>query len=41
MAGTGYKGSRINDVDQFLKGDGLDSGAREGPSGSTSAIATM
>ena len=28
MAGTSYKGSKIKDVDQFLKGDGLDS-ARE------------
>jgi len=28
MAGTSYKGSEIRDVDQFLKGDGLDS-ARE------------
>lgn len=28
MAGTSYKGSEIKDVDQFLKGDGLDS-ARE------------
>ena len=28
MAGTSYKGSAIGDVDQFLKGDGLDS-ARE------------
>jgi len=25
MAGTSYKGSEIKDVDQFLKGDGLDS----------------
>jgi hypothetical protein len=25
MAGTSYKGSQIKDVDQFLKGDGLDS----------------
>ena len=25
MAGTSYKGSQITDVDQFLKGDGLDS----------------
>lgn len=25
MAGTSYKGSDIKDVDQFLKGDGLDS----------------
>jgi hypothetical protein len=25
MAGTSYKGSTIKDVDQFLKGDGLDS----------------
>lgn len=28
MAGTSYKGSEIKDVDQFVKGDGLDS-ARE------------
>jgi len=28
MAGTSYKGSEIKDVDQFIKGDGLDS-ARE------------
>lgn len=28
MAGTGYKGSDITDVDQFIKGDGLES-ARE------------
>ena len=28
MAGTSYKGSEIKDIDQFLKGDGLDS-ARE------------
>lgn len=28
MAGSSYKGSEIKDVDQFLKGDGLDS-ARE------------
>ena len=28
MAGTSYKGSQINDIDQFIKGDGLDS-ARE------------
>ena len=28
MAGTSYKGSEIKDVDQFLKGEGLDS-ARE------------
>ena len=28
MAGTSYKGSEIENVDQFLKGDGLDS-ARE------------
>ena len=25
MAGTSYKGSQIKDVDQFLKGDGLES----------------
>ena len=25
MAGTSYKGSEIKDVDQFVKGDGLDS----------------
>jgi len=25
MAGTSYKGSEIKDIDQFLKGDGLDS----------------
>ncbi len=25
MAGTSYKGSEIKDVDQFLKGEGLDS----------------
>jgi len=25
MAGTSYKGSKIEDVDHFLKGDGLDS----------------
>lgn len=25
MAGTSYKGSKIDDVDHFLKGDGLDS----------------
>ena len=25
MAGTSYKGSEIKDVDQFIKGDGLDS----------------
>ncbi|MEM7225571.1 MAG: hypothetical protein AAF495_21515 [Pseudomonadota bacterium] len=25
MAGTSYKGSQITDVDQFIKGDGLDS----------------
>ena len=25
MAGTSYKGSTIKDVDQFIKGDGLDS----------------
>ena len=25
MAGTSYKGSQITDVDQFLKGDGLES----------------
>ncbi len=25
MAGTSYKGSQIKDVDQFLKGDGIDS----------------
>jgi len=25
MAGTSYKGTEIKDVDQFLKGDGLDS----------------
>ena len=28
MAGTSYKGSQIDDIDQFIKGDGLDS-ARE------------
>ena len=25
MAGTQYRGSEITDVDQFIKGDGLDS----------------
>ncbi len=40
MAGTSYKGSEIESVDQFLKGDGLDS-ARERRSASTSATATM
>ena len=25
MAGTSYKGTEISDVDQFIKGDGLES----------------
>ena len=25
MAGSGYKGAQIDDVDHFLKGDGIDS----------------